>query len=322
MIHRRKIQLIAGSTYSITLPKDWIRKNNLKEKVELSLVEKNDRTLIVSTQESDEHKITDITLNVEDYQNNIDQVVLSAYYIGAENINIRAKKELPKDMRSKIRRIIPDMSGTEITFEDKDRLTIKVFLDKSKVDVMQVLYRVGLILDSSLSILLDDASVAEIEVNEDEIDRLYHLMTRIISLSLIDSNILRSSKIHSVSSIPSMFLISKRMENIGDNLYHLAKRMEDTSIEFSGKKEILTYIKNEMSRSVSYIISSKQKRVFDSADESATKDIKTKIRRIKDSEIKSFLIDTLRYTVNIQEELVTLSFYKQLDVLNDVHHKK
>ena len=30
-MQRRKIQLIAGTTYSVSLPKDWIRKNNLKE---------------------------------------------------------------------------------------------------------------------------------------------------------------------------------------------------------------------------------------------------------------------------------------------------
>ena len=30
-MHRRKIQLIAGTTYSISLPKEWVKKNHLKE---------------------------------------------------------------------------------------------------------------------------------------------------------------------------------------------------------------------------------------------------------------------------------------------------
>jgi len=47
-MHRRKIQLIAGTTYSVSLPKEWVRKNNLKEKNEILFYEKNDRTLVIS----------------------------------------------------------------------------------------------------------------------------------------------------------------------------------------------------------------------------------------------------------------------------------
>ena len=48
-MERRKIQLIAGSTYTVSLPKSWVIKNNLKEKSQISITENNDRTLVLSS---------------------------------------------------------------------------------------------------------------------------------------------------------------------------------------------------------------------------------------------------------------------------------
>lgn len=318
MIHKRKIQLIAGSTYSVTLPKDWIRKNNLKEKKELTLFEKSDRTLLLSADSAAEHKLSDITLNCEDYAHNIDQVMLSAYYIGVENIHIKAKDEIPKDIKSKIRSIITNMSGTEITHEEKNSIEIKVFLDKSKVDVMQVLFRVGLILDSSLSVLLDKPSLKEIELNEDEIDRLYHLITRVISLSLIDSNILRSSKIENVSSIPSLFLISKRLENFGDHLNTIAHHFSHLKKDKVIVNEVLVSIRGELSRSLSSLVSKKNKSVFNKIADKKVALIKEKISNINNADFRNPLNDLLRFVVNIQEELVTLTFYNELSAISNL----
>ena len=79
--------------------------------------------------------------------------------------------------------------------------------------------------------LLGKYNLKEIRANEDEIDRLYHLTTKVISLSLTDSNVLSTSQIKNISLIPCYLLISKRLENIGDNLKSLAVHIDKNKVK-------------------------------------------------------------------------------------------
>ncbi|MCD6398981.1 MAG: hypothetical protein J7L08_03605, partial [Candidatus Aenigmarchaeota archaeon] len=149
-MERRKIQLIAGTTYSVSLPKKWIKKNKLKEQDELIISEKNDKTLSILSASEEIGEISEITLNIDDYMENIDQILFAVYYLGIETINIVSKNILKKEDKKKIRKTLTHMSGTEISYEDKQKMTIKVLLDISKTDIKQILYRLYLIIESSI----------------------------------------------------------------------------------------------------------------------------------------------------------------------------
>ena len=310
-MHRRKIQLIAGTTYSVSLPKEWVRKNNLKEKNEILFYEKNDRTLVISPYAIEGKKLNEISLDIDKYISAIDQILFAVYYLGIENISLFSKKELTKDVKSRIRKTITYMSGTEINYEDKQKITIKVLLDKSKVEIFQVLYRISLIIESSILNILEQLNINEIRINENEIDRLYHLITKIILLSIIDSNILNSSKIKNVSLIPAYFLISKRLENIGDNINHLSEYLHKTKVKFENKNEILNFAKTELNRSISYFMS-KSTNIFQKINVDNLRIINDYILKSKDKTIQNYLEDIIRYVVDIEEEIVNISFYNQL----------
>ncbi len=310
-MERRKIQLIAGTTYNISLPKEWVKKNNLKEKKEVLIYEKNDRTLVVSPTLLEGKKLTEISLNVDEYVNNIDQILFAVYYLGIETISLFSKKEITKETRAKIRKTLTHMSGTEINYEDQQKIIIKVLLDKSKVDISQILFRISLIIDSSISNLLEKLEINEIRINENEIDRLYHLVSQIVSSSLIDSSVLNSSNIKNVSLIPSYFLISKRLENIGDNINHLAEYLSKNKFDFEHKKEILSFIKSDLKRIINPVLSNFQKNL-EEVNASNLNIINNHISNIKDKTISDYLSDIIRYLIDINEEIVIISFYNQL----------
>jgi len=203
------------------------------------------------------------------------------------------------------------MSGTEINYEDKQKIIMRVLLDKSKVEIFQVLYRINLIIESSILNILEQLNINEIRINENEIDRLYHLITKIISLSIIDSNILNSSKIKNVSLIPAYFLISKRLENIGDNINHLSEYLHKTKVKFENKNEILNFAKTELNRSISYFMS-KSTNIFQKINVDNLRIINDYILKSKDKTIQNYLEDIIRYVVDIEEEIVNISFYNQL----------
>ncbi|MBU4266007.1 MAG: AbrB/MazE/SpoVT family DNA-binding domain-containing protein [Candidatus Altiarchaeota archaeon] len=305
--------MIAGTTYSVSLPKEWVKRNNLREKNEILLFEKDDRTLVISPHSIDGGKLDNISLNIDEYATNIDQVLFAVYYLGIENISLFSRKELTKDVKARIRKTITHMSGTEISYEDKQKITIKVLLDQSKVDIIQVFYRISLILESSISNVLEDLDINEIRINENEIDRLYHLIAKIVLLSLIDSNVLHSSKIKNVSLVPAYFLISKRLENIGDNINHLSEYLHETKVDFENKKEILGFIKAELNRNIDYVARiPKASKVFEKINADDLRKINNSISKVEDRTIQNYLEYIIRYVVDIEEEIVNISFYNKL----------
>ena len=307
----RKIQLIAGSAYSITLPKDWVIKNGLKEKHEVSITEKNDMTLIVSPTKISDKRIDSISLDIGDYSDNLEQALFTLYYLGIENINLLTKTEIDKTKRAQIRKALTHMGGTEIIYEDHQKISIKVFLDKSKVDIKQILFRMSLIIEASVNILIDNCDMNEIKINENELDRLYHLTAKIVTLSLINIDVLLSSKIINVSSIPSYLLISKRLENIGDNINHLCIYLEKSKSKQQNLKNVFHEIILEVNRSIRFLISGNVK-VFEKMESEKITGLTKSILQIKDRAIQDYLEDTLRYLINIEEEIVNISFFNQL----------
>jgi len=311
-VHKRKIQLIAGATYSVSLPKEWVQKNKLKEKEEILLYERNDRTLVLSPYSIKESKPNEISLNVDEYAHTIDQILFAIYYLGIENITLFSKKELSKEVKAKIRKTLSNMSGTEIIREDQQKIIIKVLIDKSKLDIFQIIYRIGLILDLSLSNIISQFNLSEIKMNETEIDRLYHLIAKIVSLSLIDSNILHSSNIKNISFIPSYFLIGKRLENIADNINNLSEYVFDKKINLE-HSEILQMIRTELNRTMTYFIQIPGcVDIFKKMNEQNSHKMRILLSAIKDTTIRNYLGDITRFTLDVQEEMINISFYNQL----------
>ena len=307
---RRKIQLIAGTTYSVSLPKEWVLKNHLKEKEEVSLFEKNDLTLVISPLNIRMQDISDVSLNVDEYSQNIEQILFAVYYKGTENITLSSKKEITKSAKISIRRALAHMSGAEIIYEDKQTIKIKILLDKSKVDIYQLLYRINLLIESSILNIQEEMSIAEIKINENEIDRLFHLMSKIITISLVDSNILYSSKIEDISLIPSYFLIGKRLENIGDNINALSAYLSNHKKVFNeNKREILHFIKSELNKAIAHIIR-KPNIAFQKTSDEALIEINEHLAKLKDKAILGYLTTIIRYVIDIDEETTLIAFYK------------
>jgi phosphate uptake regulator len=308
---RRKIQLIANSTYSTSLPKKWVIKRKLKEGREILFFEKDDGSLIISTESKAEKSANDITLNIDEYSNAIDQIIFALYYLGFENINLTSKKGFAKDVETRIRITLRHMSGTEITHEDEKTIKIRVLLDKSKVDIKQVLYRISLIIEASITSIIEGADMEEIRVNENEVDRLYHLAAKVISLSLVNSDILRSSKIENMSLIPSFLLISKKMENIADFIEDIAGYAKEDKKQIREMAEILSFVKERIKRNILYMMGNSSN-LFEKTPAEKIKSINKQVESLKDKSIQACLEDIIRYIVDIEEEIINISFYKKM----------
>jgi len=310
-MHRRKIQLIAGTTYSISLPKEWVRENKLKEKDEVLIYEKSDRSLVLLSERMEKKDIGEVKIDVDEYPGmDLAQILFPLYYMGVEKIILVSKKEIPKAVKSNVRKTLQYMSGTEMTYEDKKKIEIQVLLDKSRINVHQILYRINLIIDASIQNLLGKLDISEIRINEDEVDRLYQLIAKIIPLSLKDTDVLHSSKINSEVLITSYLLIAKKLENIQDNVHKLAEYMKKNKIKLKEEGKILEILREEIDRSVKYPL--KERRELFKKDTELLEKVNENLFKIKDVRIMNFIENISRYVRDIEEEMGNMAFYKKM----------
>lgn len=309
-MHRRKIQLIAGTTYSVSLPKAWVLKNKLRAGDDIIIDEKGDNKLILHIKEFEKSAPSEMTLDIAEYGELATQAIFTLYYLGIEDITIKSSKEiLSKEQRTRIRKTLSQLSGAEITYEDSHIIKVKLLIDSTKLDAIQTIYRMILIVENSISTLIDGPELEDLRVNEEEIDRLYNLMVKMISSSLLEPNVLQASNIKHVSLIPSFFMISKKLENLGDHAYYLGEYLINKKQTCFHKP--LQELNSELHRCGAFVLKI-DKGLFSKMELKKKKRIKEAISKTEDRAIFDFLYDMLRYLNDIQEELISISFYKQL----------
>lgn len=249
-----------------------------------------------------------ITLDALEYEKSIEGIIFASYYAGFETIEISAKGKMDKGTRKRIHRLINYMSGTEITNEDERTVTINVLLDSNRVDLRQVIYRLGLIITSSFTNVTKDNTEEKIETNENEIDRLHHLITKIASLSLSDSKTLHTSRIEYMQHVPCFILIGKHLESIGD----IIRQLFDHEIEQKEELDSLfEELGSELERALKYLLK-KQKSFFEKIEQPKRKQLETDISRIDNTIMRRFMDEILKYIISIQEEIVTISFQNEI----------
>ncbi|MFH1173603.1 MAG: AbrB/MazE/SpoVT family DNA-binding domain-containing protein [archaeon] len=305
-MNRRRIQLIAGTTYTLSLPKEWVRRNKLKEQDEILIDERGDGTLVLLPHSKEKRTGTDITFQIDDFLDSIEQVLFSFYHLGFETITLWSKKEMPKATRALIRKSITYMSGTEIVHEDEKKIIIKILLDKNRIDLTQVLYRMGLILQNSAAQLIGEIAIADIRIGEQEIDRLYHLNAKVLSLALQDNTLLSTARIQHLGLILLYSLINKKLENIGDVISRLAEYLHDHKLHLEQKKDV-QFIMAELDRSLKHVHSP-----FLMMSKDVILGLKEKLPECKDTTIRYHLSTLLRYVIDVQEEMVSVSFHQKL----------
>ena len=310
-MYHRKLQLVAGTTYTLSLPKEWIVKNHLREQQELMISEQEDGSLLVAKEQLSTLPSTSIALNVGALTDTLENILLELYYLGFETIELYASAKLSTDAKSKIRRMRQCLSGAEITHADNHKMVLKILLDRTKIDMVQLLYRVSLIIDQSLQNLQENQDMEELDINEQEIDRLYHLINKILYLSLQDSALLNSSKIKDIHWIPSYILIAKKLENMGDEIYQLGIHCKNTAKKSSLSPKIIEYFRKNLNRSIHHILSDYPSG-FTSLEKSEREEINHQIHNLKDSLIREHLAYCLRFLIDIEDKIIHISFHKRL----------
>lgn len=220
----RKVQITGGSSYVITLPKEWIKSLNIKKNDSLGLIVQKDGTLLVTPDKVIEkkRKQKEYIVDVDTDKTYLFRLLVGAYVMGYSDIAVRSNDTMPPQIREAIRMFTQIAIGPEIVDEEPNLFVIRDLLSPMEMPFEKTVKRMYSLVESMhkdaiKSLKTNNKELAENVVSRDfEVDRLYWLATHQYNVILTD--IMLSKKMGlSQEEASYFFLISRILERIGDH---------------------------------------------------------------------------------------------------------
>lgn len=226
----RKVQETGGSFF-ISLPRNWAQRCGLSKGSIVAVIEREDGCVIVDPQYKLEKSVGVATISPSPY---LEREITGKYLLGFDTIQIEGKNRLPPEVskiaRGRARRLI----GLEIVEEDAYRIVLQCILEPTSFPPEQVLRREYLFTSS----IHKDAITALVERNahlakaiverDDEVDRLYFLLVRLIRTAVLNPRLGEKMNLHPIDCLDYR-LVASFIESIAD----YSCRIAEDVIEFS-----------------------------------------------------------------------------------------
>jgi phosphate uptake regulator len=183
----RKVQLTGGSTYTVSVPKEWASAHGIEPGAHVELFERGDQ-LVVSTDDDGGHSTT-VTAG-ERPAAAVAGSVAAAYVAGCDEVRIDQLQE--NEQRRAILRMIRQFAGLEVMAEDEDSMTARTMLDAGTLSPEQTLDQIErTTLDmhaGAIDAVVDaDGDAGDLVAAQDnDVDRLFALIARGFQQSLVD----------------------------------------------------------------------------------------------------------------------------------------
>ncbi len=225
----RKIQVTGGSTYIVSLPKEWILKNNLHKNDSVMIFQKRDGSLIIFPGSAgirkSSKKVIEVTYNTP--SGSLFRALVGAYMTGFSEIEIKSRDFLSPVLKREVRNFTNIAIGVEIVEEKRDSILVKDLLNPREIPLLKALkrmYEIGREMhrDAILSLQNQDCELLEDVIARDyEVDRLYWLIAR--EYLMLRDNPQEDNEEMSVSLALHSFVLSRYIERIGDHAVRIAK---------------------------------------------------------------------------------------------------
>jgi phosphate uptake regulator len=183
----RKVQVTGGSTFTVSLPKTWATDNDVSSGTTVEFYPEGDELLLTPERESRRQEGTLDVSGLEDEE--LMRAVMTMYVSGFDVISLEAGR-ITTEQRSAIRDVTQGLVGVEVLEETSDSVVIQDLLDSSELSIVNAVTRMRLIAQSMLEdavtalIENDDAMAHDVVERDDDVDRLWLVVSRIFRATL------------------------------------------------------------------------------------------------------------------------------------------
>ena len=323
------MQLSGGSTYIISLPKDWIEDLKIKVGENVMIVKNSNNSLTLFPREKSEQKKKStavIPSSQKDSGEFIKRKIIAAYLAGYKTVKIKTKgMRIPSEHSKSVRDLVRSaMIGTEIVESSSESIVIQVLTRLPELSFDTALKRMYLMASNmvreSIEALekTDTIHADEISNMDDEVDRFSLYMRRNLVLAVGNESVLQDMGLRKPSDCLGYRTVVSRIERIADHASLIAKRIKFIEDEIEPK--ITSKIKSLSEKSLEVFeesITAMQEHDFEKAERVAEKvnhvidEEKQIMSKIKETEknvtIIRFVLEDLRRIAEYSSDIAEVA---------------
>jgi phosphate uptake regulator len=183
----RKVQVTGGSTYTVSLPKEWATENGVSAGSVVEFYPEEDSLLLIPKSESNR---IEGELDISELEGEqLTRAVMTMYVSGFDVITLRANRITPEQRRG-IREATQGLVGVEVLEETNDSIVLQDLLDSSELPINDAVTQMRLIsasmLEDAVQALVenDDDLALDVLQRDDDVDRLWFAVARIFRTTL------------------------------------------------------------------------------------------------------------------------------------------
>ena len=267
-IYNRALQQI-GNSILISLPSEWIKKNLLTKGKIISMETNSDNTISIyninqeqeikiefnyhyddrelnvkNAVDGKDNKISGIGKTAEDIKILLNKI-FGAYLLGYNMINIKSKESISFDDSETIKKSIRKLIGLEIVDENNYNINLQFLLDAKTLNIEKILNMMNSIITGMFRETIYSLHgkpnldlKKKIASRDDEIDRQYFLLVRLIRTAIMNKKLASTLNLSNIDMLDYR-IAANYLETAGDLITELISYLS----EIKEDKQIAELIK-------------------------------------------------------------------------------
>jgi phosphate uptake regulator len=222
----RKLQKIGGSTYSVSLPKEWATEHHLEAGMPIHLYPHTDGSLVVRSVDPDGGPLSSTEMHLPDADPaTLRRALRAAYAVGYDTISLVSPTPFAAGERRTARRLVDTMVGMSVVEETDTRVTVESLLDAGEVSIQQSVVQLQFTALSmhrhAVEALRTPDDGDRLDGRDDGADRLFGMLTRHLNRSLTDFGEIDHLDVRR-SELFDYYLTARQLERVADHAVDIA----------------------------------------------------------------------------------------------------
>lgn len=247
---RKLIKWGSSRTLIISLPRKWVKRNNLQAEQEIKAIENSDGSLTLIPREVNEFTDITSTLEIKD-ESDLESIWLklnTKYLDGCDVIKLTTKKEFSRQIRLQIEQIIAPLLGLEILGASQKEIIIK---DVMAIGTSNILSLVRMIGDNTIELsdlftkiteVVGERSFIDPQIIRKSIQKYYFRIQRELRKALYQPLILSKMSISMQNVLDISFFITN-VNDIAENVSLLISTIKNSTLTFTNQFGELDFFK-------------------------------------------------------------------------------
>lgn len=230
-MEQRSIMSLGRSSLVISLPKHWVKLNELKSGDAVSVAVQRDRSLVVFPGVKSKERTKEITLHVDPNEKNVFIVrkIIACYLNGYSNIKLVSKKIFSVAQQKAIRDIARQLY-MRIMEAGTKKIHIVTLMDELKAQIISGIQRMHTIAKSMLQDALnalknqDEMLARAVYSLDDDVDHFSFFLIRLLRSAALDTALANKLDLKPIEGLDYQNLV-QRIEYAADEAANIAKHI-------------------------------------------------------------------------------------------------